>query len=352
MHRVGLMRLAAPYRKTGDESKHIDRPMISNSSEADVSTTILATAARVLDLEGQALVRMSKALPQDFVAAVHRILTIKGRVILSRMGKSGHIARKIAATLASTGTPSYFVHPAEASHGDLGMVTTEDLCILLSNSGETSELVDLISHTRRFSIPLIGISGNMDSTLMRASDLRLNLPQEPEACTIGIAPTTSTTLTLALGDALAVALMEQRGFLSENFRTYHPGGKLGAQLALVHQLMHGDEALTIVAPDTPMRETLLKMSEKGFGLACVVEEGRLIGVISDGDLRRNIDALDSCSARDVATRAPKTVGRTMMAAEALALMNNSKINVLVVVDDHGRPLGLLRIHDCLRAGVA
>lgn len=324
----------------------------TTSSASVVSSTILATAARVLDLEGQALVRMSANLPNDFVASVERILKIKGRVILSGIGKSGHIARKIASTLASTGTPSYFVHPAEASHGDLGMVTTDDLCILLSNSGETSELVDLIGHTRRFSIPLIGISSNLDSTLMRASDLRLNLPREPEACTIGIAPTTSTTLTLALGDALAVALMEQRGFRTENFRTYHPGGKLGAQLALVHQLMHGAEALTVVSPDTPMRETLLLMSEKGFGLACVVEDGRLLGVISDGDLRRNIDVLDTRCARDVATKSPKTVGKTLMAAEALALMNNSKVNVLVVVDDAGAPLGLLRIHDCLRAGVA
>ena len=313
--------------------------------------TILATAAQVLEHEGSALMRMAQNLPDDFAPAVERILQIKGRIILSGIGKSGHIARKIASTLASTGTPAYFVHPAEASHGDLGMITQEDLCILLSNSGETSELGDLINHTRRFSIPMIGMSSKPDSTLMRAADLRLTLPQEPEAGS-GIAPTTSTTMALALGDALAMALMEQRGFLSEHFRTYHPGGKLGAQLALVHQLMHGTEAMAIVSPDTSMQETLLKMSEKGFGIACVVEDGKLVGVISDGDLRRNSEHLGSKRAGEVATSTPKTVPPEMMAVKALAVMNENKITVLVVVDAAGVPVGLLRIHDCLRAGVA
>jgi len=312
---------------------------------------IRATAAQVLRQEGEALVRMAANLPDDFVSAVERILTVKGRIILSGIGKSGHIARKIASTLASTGTPAYFVHPAEASHGDLGMVTQEDLCILLSNSGETSELGDLIRHTTRFSIPMIGMSSKPDSTLMRAANLRLTLPQEPEAGS-GIAPTTSTTMALALGDALAMALMEQRGFLSEHFRTYHPGGKLGAQLALVHQLMHGPEAMAVVTPDSGMQETLLKMSEKGFGIACVVQDGTLAGVISDGDLRRNSDDLETKKAQDVATKSPKTVPPDMMAAQALAIMNENKITVLVVVDTAGAPIGLLRIHDCLRAGVA
>jgi arabinose-5-phosphate isomerase len=312
---------------------------------------ILATAAQVLELEGQALVRMASNLPDDFVGAVERILQIKGRIILSGIGKSGHIARKIASTLASTGTPAYFVHPAEASHGDLGMITQDDLCILLSNSGETSELGDLINHTRRFSIPMIGMSSKEGSTLMRAADLRLTLPQEPEAGS-GIAPTTSTTLALALGDALAMALMEQRGFLSEHFRTYHPGGKLGAQLALVHQLMHGADAMAVVAPETDMQETMLKMGEKGFGLACVIEDGKLLGVISDGDLRRNIEFLGTRTAGEVATKSPKTVPTDMMAAKALAVMNDNKITVLVVVDGDGAPVGLLRVNDCLRAGVA
>ncbi|MEQ6204988.1 KpsF/GutQ family sugar-phosphate isomerase [Sulfitobacter sp. HNIBRBA2951] len=317
----------------------------------DQRDKVLATAAQVLEHEGRALLRMADNLPDDFAAAVAQILTIKGRIILSGIGKSGHIARKIASTLASTGTPAYFVHPAEASHGDLGMITGDDLCILLSNSGETSELGDLIRHTRRFSIPMIGMSSHDDSTLMRAADLRLTLPQEPEAGS-GIAPTTSTTMALALGDALAMALMEQRGFLSEHFRTYHPGGKLGAQLALVHQLMHGEEAMATVAPDADMQATLLKMSEKGFGIACVVDAGKLVGVISDGDLRRNSPNLGSRRAIDVATKQPKTVPPDMMAAEALAVMNTNKITVLVVVDDAGAPVGLLRIHDCLRAGVA
>lgn len=312
---------------------------------------ILATAAQVLEHEGGAVTRMAANLPEDFAPAVERILSIKGRIILSGIGKSGHIARKIASTLASTGTPAYFVHPAEASHGDLGMITPEDLCILLSNSGETSELGDLINHTRRFSIPLIGMSSKPASTLMRAADLCLTLPQEPEAGS-GIAPTTSTTLALALGDALAMALMEQRGFLSEHFRTYHPGGKLGAQLALVHQLMHGPEAMAVVAPGTDMQETMLKMGEKGFGLACVIEDGRLLGVISDGDLRRNIAHLSTRTAGDIATRSPRTVSTHTMAAEALAVMNDNNISVLVVVNDAGAPVGLLRVNDCLRAGVA
>jgi arabinose-5-phosphate isomerase len=315
------------------------------------TTKILTTAAQVLEQEGQALVRMASNLPPDFVPAVIQILKIKGRIILSGIGKSGHIARKIASTLASTGTPAYFVHPAEASHGDLGMITAEDLCILLSNSGETSELGDLINHTRRFSIPMIGMSSKPDSTLMRAADLRLTLPSEPEAGS-GIAPTTSTTMALALGDALAMALMEQRGFLSEHFRTYHPGGKLGAQLALVHQLMHGPEAMAVVSPEASMQDTLLKMSEKGFGIACVVQDGKLLGVISDGDLRRNSAHLGTRTAGDVATSNPKTVPPDMMAVQALALMNENKITVLVVVDAEGGPVGLLRIHDCLRAGVA
>ncbi|MEP3442426.1 MAG: KpsF/GutQ family sugar-phosphate isomerase [Sulfitobacter sp.] len=315
------------------------------------SDTILATAAQVLEQEGSALVRMSQNLPDDFVAAVQSILGVKGRIILSGIGKSGHIARKIAATLASTGTPAYFVHPAEASHGDLGMVTQDDLCLLLSNSGETSELGDLINHTRRFSIPMIGMSSKPDSTLMRAADLRLTLPQEPEAGS-GIAPTTSTTMALALGDALAMALMEQRGFLSEHFRTYHPGGKLGAQLALVHQLMHDADSMAVVSPETDMQETMLKMGEKGFGLACVIEDGKLLGVISDGDLRRNIQYLGTRNAGEVATRNPKTVPTDMFAAKALAVMNDNKITVLVVVDDTARPVGLLRVNDCLRAGVA
>ncbi len=316
------------------------------------SDTVQQTARRVLETEGQAILRMAEQLPDDFEATVTLMRECKGRVILSGIGKSGHIGRKISSTLASTGTPSYFVHPAEASHGDLGMITSHDICILISNSGETSELGDLITHTRRFSIPLVGISRKSDSTLMRASDLRLLLPQEPEACAIGMAPTTSTTLTLALGDALAVALMEQRGFMKDDFRKFHPGGKLGARLAQVHQLMHDADEVPRVSPNTPMSDTLIEMTEKGFGIACVVDaRKRLVGVISDGDLRRNMDGLMSKTAGEVATPDPKVVPPTMMAAEAMAVMNNRKVNALVVVDDQGLPVGLLRIHECLRAGV-
>ncbi|MCA0205050.1 KpsF/GutQ family sugar-phosphate isomerase [Pararhodobacter sp.] len=314
---------------------------------------VLAAGQRVLRTEGEAVLRMAENLPGDFFAAVEAMLACRGRVILSGIGKSGHVARKIAATLASTGTPAQFVHPAEASHGDLGMVTNADVCILISNSGETAELGDLIQHARRFSIPLIGISKNPDSTLMRAADLRLTLPNEPEACTIGMAPTTSTTLTLALGDALAVALMEQRGFLHEHFRVFHPGGKLGARLAQVHQLMHEADELPLVGRSTPMQEVLLAMTGKGFGLACVVDgEGRLAGVISDGDIRRNIDGLMARTAGEVATRTPKTVPPEMLAAEALAVMNDRKVTALVVVDGDGRPVGLLRLHVLLKAGLA
>lgn len=348
---------AQSWHYPGERGEHITvitkTPQdMAEKTAPETTRAILDTATRVLYLEGRAVLRMAQDMPADFVHAVERILATRGRVIVSGIGKSGHIGRKLAATMASTGTPAYFVHAAEASHGDLGMITTDDICILISNSGETTELGDLISHTRRFSIPLIGISKRAGSTLMQAADFRLTLPDEPEACTIGMAPTTSTTLTLALGDALAVALMERRGFLPDNFRTFHPGGKLGAQLVQVHQLMHGPEAVAAVDPDMPMRETLVKMSESGFGIACLVEEGRLTGVISDGDLRRNIDHLTERTAGQVATRNPKTVPPNMMASEALAIMNGTKVGALVVVDVRGAPVGLLRIHDCLRAGVA
>ena len=316
-------------------------------------TDLTAIAARVLRTESAALATLAEALPADFAAAVQLVLGRGGRVIVSGMGKSGHIGRKIAATLASTGTAAFFVHPAEASHGDLGMVTPEDTCLLLSNSGETTELSDLIAHCARFTIPLIGISKNPDSTLMRAATLKLTLPDLPEACAIGMAPTTSTTLTLALGDALAVALMEARGFKPENFRTFHPGGKLGAQLATVAQLMHGPGSLPLVAPETPMGEAIVEMSARGFGVLGLTDaEGRLAGVISDGDLRRHMEGLLTRRAGDVATRHPVTVRPETLAAEALSVMNRRKIGVLFVLDAAGKPVGILHIHDCLRAGVA
>ncbi|MBF9031298.1 KpsF/GutQ family sugar-phosphate isomerase [Rhodobacterales bacterium HKCCE3408] len=313
---------------------------------------IVATAARVLRIEGAAVTALADDLPADFAPAVGAILETRGRVILSGIGKSGHIARKIASTFASTGTPAAYVHPAEASHGDLGMVTPGDLAILISHSGETSELRDILAHVARFSIPCIGISGNADSTLMQAADFRLALPKVEEACINGLAPTTSTTLTLALGDALAVAVMELRGFRAEEFRTFHPGGRLGAKLAKVSQLMHGEGELPLVADETPMPETLIVMSEKSFGVAGVTEGGRLVGVITDGDLRRNIDRLAEARAGEVATRNPRVVGPDLLAVEALAMMSENKITALFVIDEENRPVGLIHLHDCLRAGLA
>jgi arabinose-5-phosphate isomerase len=335
------------------KSKKSEKTVHQNDSHTFDESIVLHTAAQVLRTEGKALERLAAEIPDDFGAAVSLILSARGRVIISGMGKSGHIGRKIAATLASTGTPAQFVHPAEASHGDLGMVTQDDVCILLSNSGETSELSDMIAHTRRFSIAMIGISSKADSTLMRAADLKLVLPPEPEACVIGMAPTTSTTMTLALGDALAVAVMEQRGFQPDHFRTFHPGGKLGARLARVDQMMRGDESLPLVHPDAPMSEVLITMTQKGFGVAGLVDEdGRLGGIITDGDLRRHMDGLTQRTAKDVATLAPITSAADALAAEAVAVMNQKKIHMLFVIDDKHRPIGILYIHDCLRAGVA
>ncbi|WP_224816546.1 SIS domain-containing protein [Hasllibacter sp. MH4015] len=310
------------------------------------------TGARVLRTEARAVRDLAEALPDDFERAAEAILATKGRIILCGIGKSGHIARKISATFASTGTPSAFVHAAEASHGDLGMVMPGDLVIAISNSGETTELRDIVAHVARFSIPMAAISKRPDSTLMRAADFRLTLPDAEEACSLGMAPTTSTTLSLALGDALAIAVMERRGFLPEQFRTFHPGGKLGAQLSTVAQLMHGPDALPLVRSGTPMAETLIVMSEKSFGIAGVVEEGALIGVISDGDLRRNIAHLTDQQAGQVATGNPRVIGPDDLAAEAMAMMSGNKITALFVVDAERRPLGILHIHDCLRAGLA
>lgn len=321
---------------------HETRPLISPSQSAE----------RVLENEGQALLSFAQSLPADFDAAVELILKGRGRVVLSGMGKSGHIACKIAATLASTGTPAFFVHPAEASHGDLGMITPDDICIVISNSGETNELGDLLAYCLRFSVPVIGISKRLESSLMKAATLRLTLPDLEEACALGMAPTTSTTLTLGLGDALAVAVMEQRAFQPEQFRSFHPGGKLGAQLATVAQLMHSDDMLPHVPAPTPMPDAILTMTRCGFGITGVTDEnGVLIGVISDGDLRRNMSGLMERSAVDVATPSPVTVSPDTVAAEAVSLMDKRKIHSVFVVDENHRPIGVVRLHDCLRAGV-
>lgn len=312
---------------------------------------IIAAGKEVLLQEAKALETLAGTLSESFTEVVSLVLKSKGRVIVSGVGKSGHIGRKIAATLASTGTPSFFMHATEASHGDLGIVTPNDICILISNSGETRELGDVIAYARRFSIPLVAISSSKTSTLMKAADFPLLLPHAPEACPMGMAPTTSTTLTLALGDALAVALMKERGFQAEHFRTFHPGGKLGAQLAIVSSLMHEGDAVPLVDHDAPMEQALLEMTSKGFGTTGVTDDGTLVGVISDGDLRRHMAQLMKSTAEQVATQNPITIPPTMLAAEALGLMNAKKVTALFVVDGDRKPLGILHLHDLLRVGV-
>ena len=315
------------------------------------STDLLATGQRVIRREAGALQTLADVLDENFAKAVGLLMAAKGRVIVSGMGKSGHVARKIAATFASTGTPAHFVHPAEASHGDLGMVAEGDVLIVLSNSGETPELADILAHAKRFGIALIGISGRDGSTLMRQSTVGLLLPEVPEACETGIVPTTSTTMTLALGDALAIALMEHRAFTPEHFRMFHPGGKLGARLLKVSDLMHKDPPL--VAADLPMGETLLEITRRGYGVVGVTDlHGDLQGIITDGDLRRHLDGLMTHRAGEVMTANPRTIGPEALAGEALALMNDRKITCLLVTAPESRKaVGILHVHDCLRAGV-
>ncbi|MGP6089441.1 KpsF/GutQ family sugar-phosphate isomerase [Antarctobacter jejuensis] len=308
-------------------------------------------ARTVLAIESAALQRLGEELPDSFDAVVARLLDIRGRVIVSGMGKSGHVANKIAATFASTGTPAQAVHPGEASHGDLGMITPQDAVILISNSGETRELADMIAHCARFDIPLVAMTKGADSTLARAADFVLLMPDAPEACAIGMAPTTSTTMAMALGDALAVAMMQHRGFDRARFAAFHPGGTLGAQLLRVSAVMHKGDELPIVGPDTLMSEVLLVMSQKSFGVAALVEDGRLTGLITDGDLRRNMTGLMERTAGEVATRDPMVTAPDTLLIEALGIMNKHKFTVLLVTEE-GRLSGLVHIHDALRAGVA
>lgn len=309
-------------------------------------------AREVLAIESDALNLLRDGLPNGFDEVIERLLGISGRVIVSGMGKSGHVAAKIAATLASTGTPAQYVHPGEASHGDLGMITGQDAVVLISNSGETRELADIIAHCARFAIPLVAITKKPESTLARQADHLLMLPDAPEACGIGMAPTTSTTCTMALGDAVAVAMMKLRGFEKDNFLAFHPGGTLGAQLIKVSGVMHKGDELPIVGEHTSMGDTLLEMTAKGFGVAAIVENGRLTGVITDGDLRRNLEDLMSRTAGQVATRDPRTIDPGALLTEALGVMNANKISALFAVDETGRLCGLVHIHDALRAGVA
>ncbi|MFZ5720384.1 MAG: KpsF/GutQ family sugar-phosphate isomerase [Pseudomonadota bacterium] len=314
----------------------------------------IAVGRRVLETEADALGRLAASLAEPFAEAVEALFAAKGRIVCTGMGKSGHVARKIAATMASTGSAAIFVHPSEASHGDLGMIGPDDVILALSKTGETRELADVIAYSARFAIPLIALSAAPDGTLARAADIVLLIPDAPEATAAVNAPTTSTTLQMAMGDALAVALLERRGFKPDDFRVFHPGGKLGALLRTAADLMHGREELPLVAPETPMRETLLVMTEKRWGIVGVVDpRGKLLGAITDGDLRRHIDGLLDHTAGEVMTPGPKkTAPPDMLAGEALALMSDPPpaVTVLFVVE-YGKPVGILHVHDLLRAGV-
>lgn len=309
------------------------------------------SALRVIAREIEGLEALRGIVDARFEAMVEKIAGLKGRVILSGIGKSGHVARKIAATLASTGTPAYFVHPSEASHGDLGMITTDDLVICLSNSGETSELRDIIAYTRRFGIPLVALVRRKASVLAEAADMPFVLPEVPEASPTG-APTTSTTMMLAFGDALSVALLEKKGFTPQDFGTFHPGGKLGKSFVKIVDLMHKGDELPLVRAGTMMREALLVMTQKHFGCVGVVDEaGALLGMITDGDLRRHMaDDLLSRTVGEVMGKHPLTVLPNQLAAEALGIMNDKSITALFVVENT-KPVGILHIHDLLRAGV-
>lgn len=331
-------------------------------SVADKTKADLEAARRVLSVEGDALGELARTLDHGFSRAVDIIMGTEGRLIVSGMGKSGLVGAKIAATLASTGTPSQFVHPGEASHGDLGFVTRKDSALLLSNSGKTHELTDIIEYTRRAGIPTIAITSGPASPLAQHADVPLILPAVPEACPMGLAPTTSTTMTLALGDALAVALMKRRGFTADDYRALHPGGSLGRKLVRVVDIMHTGTELPVVSFGASMSEVLLEMTSKRFGCAGVLDEtGGLVGVITDGDLRRHMQGdLLKRTAGEVMTTQPRLIRAGALGAEALRLMNQHAIPVtcLFVIGDEDagrpapRPVGIVHVHDCLRAGVA
>jgi len=322
---------------------------VSSPAEGD-----LAAARRVLGLAAQALASLSDGLDGAFSGAVDAILAAKGRVIVSGMGKSGHVGRKVAATLSSTGTPAYFVHPAEASHGDMGAITSDDVLLLLSKGGETEELANLLTYAKRFHIPMIAIAAKGDSSLARAADVALLLPDAPESCAIGMAPTTSTTMMVALGDALAVALMERRGFDAERYRDFHPGGSLGRALVRVSDLMHQGDEIPLGREETSMQDVLLTMASGRLGCVGIVDAaGLLVGIVTDGDVRRHAgQGVDGRKAGEVMTRDPKVAAPDQLAAEALGLMTEKKITQLFVIRPDRTPVGVIHIHDCLRAGLA
>ncbi len=321
-----------------------------------IESADLAAARAVLDAEAAGITALAAALDRSFSAAVSVLLAVAGRVVVSGMGKSGHVARKIAATLASTGTTALYVHPAEASHGDLGMIAEGDAILALSNSGETAELADLIGYASRFGIKLIAITGGANSSLAQAADVALILPDAAEACPMGLTPTTSTTMQIALGDALAVALLTRRGFGPTDFRRFHPGGKLGAMLRRTRDLMHTGDEIPLAPAATAMADALVLMTEKRFGCLGVIDgNGALVGILTDGDLRRAMAPdLLTRSLGEVMNTSPRSIGPDALAAEALHAMNTARnpFTTLFVVDAARRPLGILHIHDLLRAGLA
>ncbi len=317
-----------------------------------VDNVVREAGRRVLTMEADALLTLAGSLDSAFDEAVDILAGASGRVIVTGMGKSGHVAIKIASTLASTGTPAHFVHPGEAAHGDLGMIARGDALLALSNSGGTVELAPVIAHAARYSVPLIAVTANADSPLAEAAALAVVLPTVCEACPMGLAPTTSTTMMLALGDALAVALLERKGFSADDFRILHPGGSLGASLKLVSDIMHAGDSMPLVRPDTLMAEALIEISSKAFGCVGVADRaGTLLGIVTDGDLRRSmsIDLLQR-PVSAIMTASPKTIRPRALVAEAVAVMNESQITALFVVED-GLPVGIIHVHDCLRAGI-
>lgn len=329
-----------------------DRPYFDMTNARD----LIESAQRTIRLEIEAVEGLLTHIDADFVSACEMILASKGRVVVVGMGKSGHIGKKIAATLASTGTPAFFVHPAEASHGDMGMITSGDVILALSNSGTTAEIVTLLPLIKRLGIKLISLTGNPESTLAKAADVSLNARVEKEACPLNLAPTSSTTAALAMGDALAVALLDARGFTAEDFAFSHPGGALGRRLLLkVEHVMHTGTELPQVARGTLLRDSLMEMTRKGLGMTAIVEaDGRLAGIFTDGDLRRTLDRpvdIRQAVIDEVMTVHGKTVHPEMLAAEALKIMEDHKIGALIVVDENDRPVGAFNLQDLLRAGV-
>ena len=319
-------------------------------------TDFITSGLRTVEMEAQAVSQLTPRINQNFVLACETILACQGRVVVTGMGKSGHIGNKIAATLASTGTPAFFVHPGEASHGDLGMITKADVVIAISNSGSTSEVTRLLPLIIRLGIPLISMTGDANSPLSQAACAHLDVSVTTEACPLNLAPTTSTTVTLVMGDALAIALLEARGFSAEDFAFSHPGGTLGRKLLLrVCDIMHKDEDVPKVMIDQPLQDALLEMTQKGFGMTTVIsKEKKLLGIFTDGDLRRAIDQkvnIASTTMADVMSPNPKTINQDILAVEALTIMESTAITALVVEDEKGHPTGVLHLHDILRAGV-